>query len=68
MAACLCRRRVVSQGERRRMHWHVSSLRSPLDMLYPMQAVLVPHRQGEACGSGPTSNFNLLKAHFYANF
>ena len=50
------------------MHWHVSSLRSPLDMLYPTQAVLVPHRQGEACGSGPTSNFNLLKAHFYANF
>ena len=50
------------------MHWHLSSLRSLLDALYSVQALPVPHRQGEACGSGPTSNFNLLKAHFYASF
>lgn len=50
------------------MHWHLSSLGSLLDALYSMQALLVPHRQEEAYGSGPTSNFNLLKAHFYANF
>ena len=50
------------------MHLHLFSLKSPLDVLYLMRGVFVLHHLGDIYGSGPTNNFNLLKAHFYANF